>query len=783
MSGPATPYPSDIVVSGVGAVTDVNVTLVGFSHAFPDDVDLLLVGPDGTRLVLLSDAGSLTDAVNLLLTVDDQAAGLFPDGGPLVSGSFQPTNIGAGDVFPAPAPATGTLATTLAAYNGRSANGTWSLYFADDAGGDAGAFEGGWSLNFNNTTPAPTFAVSPASTQDFGTSGPCLAATTRQFTVTNIGTGTLQVTGASVTGSTAFSVTSSLPVSLAAGETTTITVLFQSDVVQTGSQSATLSIAYNDGTAQTANIALTGTADNTSTLAAGQGGGFLFNGSQTGVCAGSNPAPAGTGFIDIAGHTRIVTWTNDGATGGDDSFFTLAGTALDALVGGGQVRFPGRNLESLFINSNGYIGFGTVTGSVITALPTSTGGGVAAAFAQDLDVTTATYDAADPGLYPVGVYYGSADVDGNGQADLIVTWFHAYAFGSPAYTDPAARYATFQLVLLRGDRANEDDLFEVRLIDGRGSYVTTTTLGDVITAWQGMFIQNNNATSIAIPATAKTTGGTFVGRTDDTPFVAFELAGTTPAGAQTVDLAAVLAFGDDASAGWDLLDASKLTPVTAAYATAAFVGEREGEAQLQAQFSLPTTASVATVIPVAIEAVGTQPTLTLSWPTFQNVPDAWGFSLRDLVTGAVVDLRTATGYTFDVAPTAARTGSPATWLAETTTGSVAGARTAPRFEIVVTTGNVVAGEGDTPAEFAMEAARPNPTAGQATVRFAMPDAGAVSVAVYDLLGRQVATLVEGDLAAGWHTASLDASRLSAGMYVVRMNAGTFAATQRVTVVR
>src|SRR6266516_1357118 len=46
-SGPASPYPSNITVGGLGTVTKVTVTINGLTHTFPDDLDFLLVGSAG----------------------------------------------------------------------------------------------------------------------------------------------------------------------------------------------------------------------------------------------------------------------------------------------------------------------------------------------------------------------------------------------------------------------------------------------------------------------------------------------------------------------------------------------------------------------------------------------------------------------------------------------------------------------------------------------------------------------------------------------------------------
>jgi len=150
---PSNPYPSNINVSGItGTVSKVTVDLFNFNHTFPSDVDVLLVGPGGQRLLLMSDAGGGTDSVNVNLTFDDAAAAI---GATVVSGTFRPTNIGAGDLFPAPAPV-GPYPDPqlLSVFNGVNPNGTWSLYVVDDAAVDIGNFNGGWRLNITTSDPA-----------------------------------------------------------------------------------------------------------------------------------------------------------------------------------------------------------------------------------------------------------------------------------------------------------------------------------------------------------------------------------------------------------------------------------------------------------------------------------------------------------------------------------------------------------------------------------------------------------------------------------------------------
>jgi uncharacterized repeat protein (TIGR01451 family) len=163
-------YPSEIAVSGFPAgstIDKVTVTIHNFSHEFPDDVDILLVGPSGQNAIIWSDVGG-GDAVlaaNLVtITLDDAAASDLPDDGPITPGTFRPTNVGGGDAFPAPAPAP-VGGSALSTFNGTDPNGTWQLYVVDDASGDVGAIAGGWSLDIA-TEPVANLSITKTANKD-----------------------------------------------------------------------------------------------------------------------------------------------------------------------------------------------------------------------------------------------------------------------------------------------------------------------------------------------------------------------------------------------------------------------------------------------------------------------------------------------------------------------------------------------------------------------------------------------------------------------------------------
>jgi streptogramin lyase/subtilisin-like proprotein convertase family protein len=166
-SGIASPYPSTIDVSGLqGNITKVTVRVTGISHTFPDDLDLLLQGPQGQNVMLMSDAGSpggstSYSADGITLTFDQSAARLVSDKDPLVSGIYRPTNnapgTGATQEFPSsPASPPPPYGNSLDTFNGSDPTGTWKLFVLDDNTESApntniGKIYGGWGLDISTT--------------------------------------------------------------------------------------------------------------------------------------------------------------------------------------------------------------------------------------------------------------------------------------------------------------------------------------------------------------------------------------------------------------------------------------------------------------------------------------------------------------------------------------------------------------------------------------------------------------------------------------------------------
>jgi hypothetical protein len=88
-----------------------------------------------------------------------------------------------------------------------------------------------------------------------------------------------------------------------------------------------------------------------------------------------------------------------------------------------------------------------------------------------------------------------------------------------------------------------------------------------------------------------------------------------------------------------------------------------------------------------------------------------------------------------------------------------------------------------PLDFELSQNYPNPFNPTTVVRYELPAASDVKLVVYDLLGREVAVLVNEKKAPGSYDVKFDAAGLASGVYLYRLTAGNFVQTHKMILVR
>ena len=244
----------------------------------------------------------------------------------------------------------------------------------------------------------------------------------------------------------------------------------------------------------------------------------------------------------------------------------------------------------------------------------------------------------------------------------------------------------------------------------------------------------------------------------------FVLSGTDADGEPLEDRSFSLAFAEGASPAFasdedGVRDWAALSPSYAA------IGSRASGVMLGTDVRPFAPGEVV----LAVGARGAARSFTLSWDA-TALPPGLPVALVDLATGAELDVRVASEYAFEAAARSALTED------EVLDGTAV--EVSDRF--VLRMGAV---QAEAVTALAVESVAPNPSSTVARVSFAVPTACVARVSVVDVLGREVAVLVDGSVSAGRHEAVLDAGRLAAGVYVVRASVGGDVTTRVVTVTR
>lgn len=90
---------------------------------------------------------------------------------------------------------------------------------------------------------------------------------------------------------------------------------------------------------------------------------------------------------------------------------------------------------------------------------------------------------------------------------------------------------------------------------------------------------------------------------------------------------------------------------------------------------------------------------------------------------------------------------------------------------------------DPPLNFSMSQNYPNPSNPKSKIDYEVPVDGKVTIKVFDIIGREVATLVNETKVAGYYTTELDGTNLASGVYFYKISAGSYVMTKRMVLVK
>jgi hypothetical protein len=91
--------------------------------------------------------------------------------------------------------------------------------------------------------------------------------------------------------------------------------------------------------------------------------------------------------------------------------------------------------------------------------------------------------------------------------------------------------------------------------------------------------------------------------------------------------------------------------------------------------------------------------------------------------------------------------------------------------------------GEVPAEYGLSQNYPNPFNPATTIEFSVPEAGFVSLRIYDLLGKEMKTLVNDERAPGSYRVTFEASDLPSGTYFYTLRAGSHTQTKKMILMK
>ena len=244
-------------------------------------------------------------------------------------------------------------------------------------------------------------------------------------------------------------------------------------------------------------------------------------------------------------------------------------------------------------------------------------------------------------------------------------------------------------------------------------------------------------------------------------------------------------FGESYDIGFTNQDAYYLTPLTDSFVY--FYSVNSDNPTLLKR--LPVDSDETIEIPIEagayVEGSPYSGRATLRVSSFEAIPEEWSVELVDRFDDRTINLKEIEEYSFLLSSTAQKRRIDKNHFMTAKNPvfkqDVAEERFVIRIQQSVSRENSF--ENEIPAQLTLRQNYPNLFNPTTVISYDLPVNSQVNLAVYDMMGRRVATLVNEDVAAGTHRVQFDASSLSSGTYMYRLKAGGTIQTKKLTLIK